>query len=407
MPKFLAVPFLCLSMVAPAVSQEPAPNADANDRIVQFAESVLRRFDKNNDGLLQQDEWGASLLTKEADRDGNGVISREELTQRLSSGTRVAVPSAPAPRTSDRETSRSGSAAAPAVAERKPISPPANPAVNVPPVEEPAERLMIFARHAPAGNLAELLNKHFESSEKPRVRAIADQVSNSLLITAAPELLEPVTRLVEQLDRPPAMIHLEILIVEQTKREPAAVAGAPSRTMSAQAADEELRTGPAEEVLAKIERWEGQGKLSVLHRLSLSTLENQRAMVHIGHRKPVVQGVTLSSRGETRNVMDRNVGLIVAAIPRTSGEETVVTELDFEKSDIVAHPDDPPLSISAAGEKIPSTRTVTSTAKSTVTISREQAVVLADVNTNGTSEQNRLLLVVTAGVSGAAGKKRD
>jgi type II secretory pathway component GspD/PulD (secretin) len=406
MSKLVLIATCWMLLATPVLSQGTPPAENRDDRTLQFIETLLQRYDKNNDGKLQRDEWGSATFLRDTDFDGNGVITKDELARRLPAASRGFSGGSSAQGLS-RGSSRADTVEAPSPAVARPSPAATSAEVEPPPVEGPVERVMIFVRHAPSSSLADLLNKHFESREKPQVRVVADQVSNALLISASPDLLGDVTKLVEQLDRPPAVIHLEIVVVEQAHREPAAVAGAPSRTTSVQAAEDELRTGPADEVLAKIQQWERDGKLQVLHRLHLSTLENQNALVQMGQRKPVVQGVTLSTRGETRNVMDHNVGLLVACTPRTTSERDVIVQINFEKSDVVAHPDDPPLSISSSGEKIPSTRTVTSTAKSTVTIGRQQAVVLADVSSSGSREQNRLLLVVTAGVSGAAGKSGD
>lgn len=55
---------------------------DRERRIREFAESILRRNDRNQSGRLEQDEWGELRGNpKEMDRNGDGVITLEELQQ--------------------------------------------------------------------------------------------------------------------------------------------------------------------------------------------------------------------------------------------------------------------------------------------------------------------------------------
>jgi hypothetical protein len=366
---------------------------------MQFAESMLRRYDKNEDGVLKEDEWReARGIDAVHDRDGDGSITKEELAQliksRLEQGSLGKLPAAPAASILVPQAGRDAAGFGPSVA------------TNAAP-EGPVERLLVFARHAPAIGMAETLNRHFGSSPNPQVRVVADATSNSLLIAAAPELLKEITAAIEQLDRAPARIELQIIVVEQARQEVAGGEDAPSRPANDKFHDEPLQSGPAKEVLDRIEQRQALGKASVVHRVRLTMLENQQGLVQIGQNRPVVHAITNSPRGETRNVNYHSVGLLVSATARAAGENAVAVELKFEKSDLATRADDPPLAVSSGGEKIPSTRTVTSTAQTTVTIPRTEAVVLADVSSTGPGDSNRLLLVVTAAASGAGGKMRD
>ncbi len=59
-------------------------SAQVDDRIRAFADMALQRFDSNRDGRLQRDEWGRMRDNPQAaDRNGDGIITRDELAQYL------------------------------------------------------------------------------------------------------------------------------------------------------------------------------------------------------------------------------------------------------------------------------------------------------------------------------------
>ncbi len=55
-----------------------------DDRTMKFAEGLLRQYDTNKDGILQRDEWSKMRSeTQKSDRDGNGLITKEEIAAQL------------------------------------------------------------------------------------------------------------------------------------------------------------------------------------------------------------------------------------------------------------------------------------------------------------------------------------
>ena len=54
------------------------------EKVAGYAKSLMRQYDKNKNGVLEKEEWRRMRGTPEkADRDGNGVITQDELTDRL------------------------------------------------------------------------------------------------------------------------------------------------------------------------------------------------------------------------------------------------------------------------------------------------------------------------------------
>jgi hypothetical protein len=70
-------------------SSSGSDHNDADARIKGFAQSMLRRYDRNHSGKLEKDEWGSLRGDpKEIDRDHNGVITEDELAEQLKNYSR-------------------------------------------------------------------------------------------------------------------------------------------------------------------------------------------------------------------------------------------------------------------------------------------------------------------------------
>ncbi len=71
-----------LTSAAAALNSGNAADSDRQRRIREFAESILRRNDRNNSGRLERDEWGELRGNpEEIDKNKDGVITREELEE--------------------------------------------------------------------------------------------------------------------------------------------------------------------------------------------------------------------------------------------------------------------------------------------------------------------------------------
>jgi len=65
----------------PASSASDAPSKEMEQRYRRFAESLLRQYDANKNGLLDKDEWSATRPDlKAADRNHDGAITADEMT---------------------------------------------------------------------------------------------------------------------------------------------------------------------------------------------------------------------------------------------------------------------------------------------------------------------------------------
>src|SRR5262249_55094219 len=151
------------------------------------------------------------------------------------------------------------------------------------------KRTVYVVKHGSAKDLARILAKHFKGDAE--VQVLPDSPSNCLLIRAAPKVFAEVVQLLEQLDRRPQLVSVELLIAEVTPRK-----GKDGKPVRGEL-DEKEFTGPAQAVLEKLEALRKNGVIGSLKRIQLTAVENQPASVIIGETKPVVTGVTTTGTG--------------------------------------------------------------------------------------------------------------
>ena len=67
-------------------SSTGGPSSEGREKYVQYAKSLLARYDENKNGVLEEKEWKRmSGYHHRADANGDKVITRDELTDRLAS----------------------------------------------------------------------------------------------------------------------------------------------------------------------------------------------------------------------------------------------------------------------------------------------------------------------------------
>ncbi|MCI0456472.1 MAG: hypothetical protein L0Z62_05770 [Gemmataceae bacterium] len=275
--------------------------------------------------------------------------------------------------------------------------------------KEPAagtRRLVYVVRHGTASELAAVLGKHFKGEAE--VQALADGPSNFLLISAAPGVFGEVVKTLEQLDRPPRSVAVEVLLAEviSGKEE----AGQPA---AAKGLDEPALSGSIEKVLAQLNALRAQRRLGTLKRVQLIATENQLASARVGESKPHVVAInqSMAKGGLPRPIRTLNykeTGTQVQVQLRVSPEGLVGVELTVEDTQTRVPLDGIPLGVDETGVPIRATEFITSRLKTTLNLRSGHAVLAKGVQTTSKSGQERTLVIVTARVvepgPAAAGK---
>lgn len=155
-------------------------------------------------------------------------------------------------------------------------------------------------------------------------------------------------------------------------------------------------TVASEDALARVRELEKQGKVDVVHRIKLTTLDQQSAFVQVGERRPVVSSRHIAGGRGVDSFTYENVGTILGVTPRIAGND-VVMELDIEKSYLDdARP--------AAGDQddddsfVPP-RIVVAMCQTTIRVAPGQTVIAGGMQSQSDDGKSTFLILATARVA--------
>lgn len=195
------------------------------------------------------------------------------------------------------------------------------PAAAAAPAEQRARQAIRLA-HAPAAEVARTVQQFLQNDQharrphegEPNAAIVPEPVSNSLLVSATPQTMDLVTKLIAALDTPRPMVTIDLCIAEVLLRPRDGKTD--GRSSDASAPDK----APAlEKDAAAWLAWaKKQGRLEVLHQVHLMTLDNQPAFLKIGGTVP---GTPPKPAAD---------GFTIGLTPRTSPKGLVVMELDVD-----------------------------------------------------------------------------
>lgn len=276
-----------------------------------------------------------------------------------------------------------------------------------------------------------------------QVIVVAEPVTNSLIVSATPAYLQEIRRIIEQLDRRPPMVVIQVVIAEvrlgDTEQfgvewglqdalmfdrsilsnrynfEGPGTATLPNDNSAASIASREnvagqalanfglnrvdptlgfgglVLTASSESVSVLLRALEVSSRAQVISRPQVQSLDNQPAFVQVGSLVPRITSSTLTTTGVTNGTVDTNVGIILQVTPRTSPDGMIAMQISAEKSAVGPDASGIPISITTDGEVIRSPQILITTAQTTVSAKSGQTVILGGLITNDQFEQtNRI-----------------
>jgi type II secretory pathway component GspD/PulD (secretin) len=251
------------------------------------------------------------------------------------------------------------------------------PRTTAPPPSVALKRTVYEVRYGSAGELATVLAEHYAAESN--FRAVAAASSNSLLLSAPPNVLDEVLRTLDQLDRRPRTFTVEVLFADGVNQPADAVA-----------LDAKALSGPADDVAARLDALKQQGRLTALRRIRLAATERQRASVNSGEEVAIVTPAQVFGGGRggpvAANINRRNVGTLVELLPRAAPDGIVLLDLKVEDSRVV-----PDGGGGDGGQSMP-VLTLT-TVKGTVSIRAGQAAIATGWSENGTTRRQTAVIV--------------
>lgn len=276
-----------------------------------------------------------------------------------------------------------------------------------------------------------------------QVIVVPEAVTNSLIVSATPRYMQEVTRIVEQLDRRPPMVVIQVVIAEVTLNDDeqfgvewglqdalmfdrsASATGSrfnfnPSTgsTLPNDATAQSLatrnnvatqglanfalgRTDPtlgfgglvltasSESVNVLLRALEQSSRAQVISRPQVQTLDNQIAFVQVGAQVPRIQGSTITQFGVSNQVVDVQVGIILQVTPRTSPDGLIVMQVNATKSAVGPDATGIPVAVDQNGNVIRSPQILLTTAQTTVSARSGQTIVIGGLITKDLAETTR------------------
>jgi type II secretory pathway component GspD/PulD (secretin) len=246
---------------------------------------------------------------------------------------------------------------------------------------EGKKRVVYPVKAGSAKDFAALLNKHFGGQVEEEVLPDA----NVVLIAASPAVFPELLKLLEQADRRPRTVSVEVVVVDLPPQE--------------KPVDEKDLAGTPADVMARLKALQKDGRVGELRQVEVTALENQQATARVGESKPIVMGVTQTGTGRTaRNLSYRNVGVQVKVTPRLSPEGAITLELEAEEARLSVPPDSPVIGQDEKGQPIQATTFVANTLNGRLGIPDGKMVVARDVKATTKAGEGRTLVLVTARV---------
>jgi type II secretory pathway component GspD/PulD (secretin) len=310
-------------------------------------EQIFRKADRDGDGFLQFEEMSEALQRKRDiyDKNKDGFIDLAEFSVYFAESL-----------------AKKG---------------------NPPSVERAkTERMLYLVRYGDAKALATTLSQHYKNEADLQI--VPDAASNALLVSAPLNLLADLTKTIDQLDRRPRQVMIEVLLVELPVEEEAVI-------------DPKDFEKPIDKILPAFEALSKKGKVNHLRRFQMSALENQKSSLTMGESKPIISGVTGGFGGGGRggpgmaqnSITYHQVGSVLSATPRVSPDGNIAIDLSFEESRVVVPENGVPLGGGAVAAETPRT-----TIKGAISVASGRSVLVQGVKTDTKGEKKTQTIVI-------------
>ena len=246
-------------------------------------------------------------------------------------------------------------------------------------------RLAVYElKHLPASDVGATIEK----SMGGEITVISEPLGNRLLIRGTDSKLQEAQALLKMLDQPPKMIAFDILFADL----PALADDA--KPPDGQTSDEAW--------LARLKQEKENGKSKAnISKVRLTAMDNQLSSVQFGEQTAVVTGVQAFGGGRERPgrtavTQQRQFGTLVQCTARVSGDDTIIAELQIERSKIAPPEDATLLEESDDAGALRAPGMLTTTCKTTLKLKPGRPRVISGLKSQGPGKGTESVIVITA-----------
>jgi hypothetical protein len=155
-------------------------------------------------------------------------------------------------------------------------------------------------------------------------------------------------------------------------------------------------SAPSERIAEGLRKTGLHGRLDVLYRMQLTTVDGQKAKFELGHQEPQITGVTMSTFGQTNSIQYTNTGLILEIEPRVDVRGTVSLKVSLNESRFGREEEGTPISITAKGETIRARPISTLSVQTAVNVPSGQTIAIGGLASVDGPRRRQMVLLVSA-----------
>lgn len=177
------------------------------------------------------------------------------------------------------------------------------------------ERTHYVVQHGDPVALADAVGRYFKGEAD--VLAAPPGSGNALLISGSPAAVAEVVKLLAQLDRKPATVEVEIVLLEVSPKK-------------------ETEIDLSGDARTKMDTLIKAGQASTLQRIKLTAIEGTPVTTTTGGSKPFTSGTVGGGGGRPvqRSISYHNVGTTVKLTARVGADDTIAVDLDIKDSKV-------------------------------------------------------------------------
>jgi type II secretory pathway component GspD/PulD (secretin) len=260
---------------------------------------------------------------------------------------------------------------------------------------EPSQRLVYLVKYAASKDLADVLAKHFK--DVASFQAVPEGTSNCLLVSAPRAVMTEVLKTLEQLDRRPQSVAVDVFIVELLPKTAGDVEKRP---------DEQDLSGTIDDVAKRLRALMARGQATRFRRIQLTALEGQVGSLTLQNSMPFVTGTARTGAGRVSSTfIYRNVGTDIKVTPRVTTDTSVMLDLSVRDSrgrastTVTVGNDD-------KGNPMPATEFIETVLNGKVRVPSGKAVLVKDAKVTSKEGEGETLIVVGARVAEGEAKTK-
>jgi type II secretory pathway component GspD/PulD (secretin) len=251
-------------------------------------------------------------------------------------------------------------------------------------------------KYAAAKDLAAVLAKHFKGDAE--IQAGPEGTSNCLLVNASAAVFDEVMKVIDQLDRKPNSVAIELFVVELPAKKADDKDKGP---------DEKDLSGTIDEVAERLDAMSKKGLIAGVKRIQLTALEGQTGSLTLGESKPFVMGSTVTATGiARRQITYRNIGTQIKVTPQVMADKSVTLDLNVQDNRS-RNSETATVGNDEKGNPIPAPEFILTSLNGKVSVASGKAVLAKDAKVTSKEGQGQTLIVVGARVVESDAKRKE